>query len=241
MGYKMSKLELDSNMCDNDTSSSGSCTFQRRRGESFEIDGEIAHVTKLRSEPNEKLHKTMNSEKRMPISVVKMLSAREANFSKTGNFSLADRSYVLGRYLPVNGPCCIDRMNSRAYVSQFSADGSLFVAGFQVSSWIPNDFFSESSQRGYSCWNQILYLVYKDLTIPSTYFIVFLIKISNQGSHIRIYDADNGWRVKKDILARSLRWTITDTSLSSNQHYLVGYLQIKLYGISWNQLPIKSL
>ncbi|CAA7388679.1 unnamed protein product [Spirodela intermedia] len=172
MGYKMSKLELDSNTCDNDTGSSGSCTFQRFSRGSFEIDSEIAHITKLRSEPNEKLHKTMNSEKRMPVSVVKMLSAREANFSKTGNFSLADRSHVLGRYLPVNGPCCIDRMNSRAYVSQFSADGSLFVAGFQ-------------------------------------------------GSHIRIYDADNGWRVKKDILARSLRWTITDTSLSSDQHYLV--------------------
>jgi hypothetical protein len=39
---------------------------------------------------------------------------------------------VLSRYLPTKGPWIVDRMGSRAYVSQFSDDGSLFVAGFQV-------------------------------------------------------------------------------------------------------------
>ncbi|XP_035539676.1 LEC14B homolog [Juglans regia] len=66
----------------------------------------------------------------------------------------------------------VERMKSQAYVSQFSADGSLFVAGFQE-------------------------------------------------SHIRIYNVNRGWKVQKDILTKSLRWTITDTSLSPDQHYLI--------------------
>ncbi|XP_050899281.1 LEC14B protein-like [Lathyrus oleraceus] len=76
------------------------------------------------------------------------------------------------RYLPVNGPWLIDQMPSRAYVSQFSADGSLFVAGFQ-------------------------------------------------GNIIKIYNVDKGWKVQKNILTKSLRWTITDTSLSPDQRSLV--------------------
>lgn len=39
---------------------------------------------------------------------------------------------MISRYLPVNGPWLVDQMTSWAYVSQFSADGFLFVAGFQV-------------------------------------------------------------------------------------------------------------
>jgi hypothetical protein len=42
-----------------------------------------------------------------------------------------------------------------------------------------------------------------------------------QGSHIRIYDVEKDWKVKKDISARNLRWTITDTSLSPDRQYLV--------------------
>ncbi|XWS13983.1 hypothetical protein CRYUN_Cryun36dG0085100 [Craigia yunnanensis] len=42
-----------------------------------------------------------------------------------------------------------------------------------------------------------------------------------QKSHIRIYNVDRGWKVHKDILAKSLRWTITDTSLSPDQRFLV--------------------
>ncbi|KAJ6911658.1 hypothetical protein NC652_022343 [Populus alba x Populus x berolinensis] len=44
-----------------------------------------------------------------------------------------------------------------------------------------------------------------------------------QGSHIRIYDVDKGWKVKKDILAKSLRWTITNACILPNQHYLVSF------------------
>ncbi|KAK7860327.1 LEC14B homolog isoform X2 [Quercus suber] len=101
-----------------------------------------------------------------------MLVARETNHSGRGRFSSADSCHVLSRYLPINGPWRVDRMKSGAYTSQFSADGSLFVAGFQ-------------------------------------------------GSHIRIYNVNKGWKVQKDILAKSLRWTITDTSLSPDQQYLV--------------------
>ncbi|XP_050237419.1 LEC14B protein isoform X4 [Mercurialis annua] len=114
----------------------------------------------------------MPGKRKLPVSTVKMLAGREGNYSGRGRFSAADRCHMLGRYLPVNGPWLIDQMTSRAYVSQFSADGSLFVAGFQ-------------------------------------------------GSHIRIYNVEKGWKVQKNILAKSLRWTVTDTSLSPDQHHLV--------------------
>ncbi|XP_022854472.1 LEC14B protein-like [Olea europaea var. sylvestris] len=128
-------------------------------------DAEIAQLTKITSSPSERLSWVAPGKGRLPVSPVKMLAGRECNYSGRGRFSLADSCHILSRYLPVNGPSEIDKMNSCAYISQFSADGSLFVAGFQ-------------------------------------------------GSHIRIYNVDNGWKVQKDIRARSLRWTISDTSLS---------------------------
>lgn len=96
---------------------------------SFIIDDDISHLTKLRTEPTENMRKTTYPRQKLPIPVVRMLSGREA----MGRFTLADCSHALGRYLPINGPWCIDNMDSRAYVSQFSDDGSLLVAGFQVS------------------------------------------------------------------------------------------------------------
>ncbi|KAA3481018.1 LEC14B-like protein [Gossypium australe] len=44
---------------------------------------------------------------------------------------------------------------------------------------------------------------------------------AGQKSQIRIYDVDKGWKVQKNILAKSLKWTITDTSLSPDQRFLV--------------------
>ncbi|XP_058076528.1 LEC14B protein-like isoform X2 [Magnolia sinica] len=171
--YSTSRQEVDSNMHDRGKSTVGSCIRQRHHGLFPLLDHEVCHLTKSRSAPSEMIRKvTPSKHNNMPISTVKMLSAREANFSGKGRFSLADRCHVLSRYLPVNARCRIDRMDTRAYVSQFSADGTLFFAGFQ-------------------------------------------------GSHIRIYNVDNVWKVQKDILAKSLRWTITDTSLSPDQRYLV--------------------
>lgn len=136
------------------------------------FDHEIAHLTKLRSGPSKHLSKMVNGKSKNLISPVKMLAAREANYLRRSKFSSADCCHLLSRYLPSCGPFMVDRMESRAYVSQFSGDGSLLVAGFQ-------------------------------------------------DSNIRVYNAENGWSLQKDILAKSLRWTITDTSLSPDQRYLV--------------------
>uniref|UniRef100_A0A5B6YVN8 LEC14B homolog n=1 Tax=Davidia involucrata TaxID=16924 RepID=A0A5B6YVN8_DAVIN len=136
------------------------------------LDHEIAQLTKLGSGPHERLSRVITSKSRLPVSPVKMLAGREGNYSGRGRFSSADRCHVLSRYLPISSPSRVDQMDSRAYISQFSADGSLFVAGFQE-------------------------------------------------SRIRVYNVDAGWKVQKDIQARSLRWTITDTTLSPDQRFLV--------------------
>ena len=38
---------------------------------------------------------------------------------------------------------------------------------------------------------------------------------------IRIYETANDWRLRKDVHARNLRWTVTDTCLSPDQKYLL--------------------
>ncbi|EPS65052.1 hypothetical protein M569_09724, partial [Genlisea aurea] len=136
-------------------------------------DDDFSHRTKMRSAPHAHLSRVLPGKApALPISPVKMLQGREFNYTGRGRFTSSDSRHVLSRYLPFSGPSVIDRMKSCVYVSQFSADGSLFVAGFQE-------------------------------------------------SHIRIYNVDMGWKVHKDIQARSLGWTITDTSLSPDRRFLV--------------------
>ncbi|KZV14942.1 hypothetical protein F511_36229 [Dorcoceras hygrometricum] len=135
-------------------------------------DDEISQLTKIKSTPHGHLSRTVPGKAKLPISPVKMLLGRECNYNGRGRFSLSDGCHVLSRYLPVNGPSVVDTIRSCTYVSQFSTDGSLFIAGFQ-------------------------------------------------DSHIRIYDVDLGWKIHKDIQARSLRWTITDASLSPDRRFLV--------------------
>ncbi|KAL8522856.1 hypothetical protein ACS0TY_012983 [Phlomoides rotata] len=53
------------------------------------------------------------------------------------------------------------------------------------------------------------------------YIYMCVCVILEQGSQIRIYDVDRGWKVQKNIMARSLRWTITDASLSPDRQHLV--------------------
>ncbi|KAK2995549.1 hypothetical protein RJ640_014946 [Escallonia rubra] len=168
----MSRSGKSSNKCDGNAAS-GSRTNQGS-SESSHLYHEIAHLTRLGSEPNERFSRVVPGKLRLrlPISPVDMLVGREANYSGRGRFSSADCCHVLSRYLPINGPSVVNTMGSHAYVSQFSADGSLFIAG-------------------------------------------------SQESHIRIFNVDAGWTVQKDILARSLRWTITDASLSPDQRFLV--------------------
>ncbi|KAL8208284.1 hypothetical protein R6Q57_007696 [Mikania cordata] len=134
---------------------------------------EIAVVTKLRSQPHKFFSRVLPGKSEgLPISPVKMLGRREGNLTGRARFMSADCCHLSSRYLPDDKPSVIDTMNSCAYVSQFSADGTLFVAGFQ-------------------------------------------------DSDIKIYSVDNGWNVKKNIHARNLHWTITDTSLSLDQRFLV--------------------
>ncbi|KAK9146806.1 hypothetical protein Sjap_006709 [Stephania japonica] len=171
MGYAMSRLEIDAG-CDYGEVIDGDSSGLRNEPV-MDLDHEIAHLTKLRSRPNDFfLGQAGNGWRGAGVSTVKMLAGRESNRSGRGRFSSADCCHVLSRYLPVNGPWRVDKMNSCAYVSQFSDDGSLFVAGFQ-------------------------------------------------GRHIKVYNVDMGWKLQKDILTKSLRWTVTDTSLSPDQRYLV--------------------
>lgn len=133
MGYAMSRLEIESslgedgNAVQEDSSTSGETKKPLKN-----LDNEIAQITKLKSTPHQQLVQVGTGRPELPVSPVKMLVGRESNYSGRGRFSSADRCHLLSRYLPVNGPWLIDQMSSRAYVSQFSADGSLFVAGFQV-------------------------------------------------------------------------------------------------------------
>jgi hypothetical protein len=38
---------------------------------------------------------------------------------------------------------------------------------------------------------------------------------------VRLYDVNNNWRLRKDVEARNLRWTITDTCISPDQKFLL--------------------
>ena len=38
---------------------------------------------------------------------------------------------------------------------------------------------------------------------------------------MRLYDVDNDWRLRKDVEARNLKWTITDTCISPDQKFLL--------------------
>ncbi|KNA07274.1 hypothetical protein SOVF_173390 isoform A, partial [Spinacia oleracea] len=166
--YRMTRSRKNAKSCDEPSVARGSSSATS----SGNFDHEIAQLTKLRSGPNEYMSKMLGRKSKDLISPVKMLAARESNCLRKSKFSTADGCHMLNRYLPVNGPYLVDQMESCAYVSQFSSDGSLLVAGYQ-------------------------------------------------GSHIRIYNVERGWKVQKDIVARSLRWTITDTSLSPDKRYLV--------------------
>lgn len=137
MGYSLSRLEIEPEVCDGEGKWFHAVSDIQRPGKPLKcLDHQIAHLTDLKSRPNENLIRDSPGRGALPISTVKMLISREGNYSGLGRFSSADCRHILSRYLPVNGACVMDQMNSRAYVSQFSADGSFFVAGFQVPAWI---------------------------------------------------------------------------------------------------------
>eukprot|EP00897_Mesotaenium_endlicherianum_P005429 jgi/Mesen1/4914/ME000246S04139 len=106
------------------------------------------------------------------VNACTMLRGREQNVSGRGCFSRAELCHVASRYIPNEGPQVVDSMNSRAYIGQFSRDGSLFVGGYQE-------------------------------------------------RRILLYNVDRGWSLRKDVVARNLRWTITDTAVSPDQRFLI--------------------
>jgi len=131
MGYALSRLEIGSD-CDGDMSINAAVEGQVSNKPLNYLDDEIAQLTRMKSGPSSHLSQVLPGKREVYISPVKMLAGRECNYSGKGRFSAGDCCHILSRYLPVNGPWLVDQMTSRAYVSQFSSDGSLFVAGFQV-------------------------------------------------------------------------------------------------------------
>jgi len=139
---------------------------------------EVFHLTRARSEPCHRTRGAASARGRRPFSTFGLVSARESGRTGGAGFSPADRAYVGSRHIPTKGPWSVDEVDSEAYVSQFSADGSLLVAGFR-------------------------------------------------GSRIRVYNADRGWTIHKDINCRSLQWTVSDIALSPDQQFLVSILSIE--------------
>ncbi|KVH94465.1 WD40 repeat-containing protein [Cynara cardunculus var. scolymus] len=167
MGYALSRLEIDPDFSDSESSPVGDDNNSPQPSSQNDLEHEVAQLTKLGSTPHDRLQRVLPRRQEFPVSPVKMLAGREGNYSGRGRFSAADRCHLLNKYLPVKGPSIIDQLTTRAYVSQFSTDGSLF------------------------------------------------------GSHIKIYNAEKGWKLQKNIVAKSLRWTVTDTSLSPDKRFLV--------------------
>ncbi|XP_074325041.1 LEC14B homolog [Apium graveolens] len=93
-------------------------------------DHDVAQLTRLQSEPHKLLSRRVPGKSTLPVSPVQMLARREANFSGRSRFTSADSCHIQSRYLPHNGPRVIDKLQSFGYVTQFSHDGSLLVAGF---------------------------------------------------------------------------------------------------------------
>lgn len=132
MGYALSRLEIDPDFSDSETSPVGDDHDSPQPSSQNELDHEVAQLTKMRSEPHDKLKRVLPRRQEFPVSPVKMLAGREGNFTGRGRFSSADRCHLMNKYLPVKGPSIVDQLTTRAYVSQFSNDGALFVAAFQV-------------------------------------------------------------------------------------------------------------
>nr|CAB3463893.1 unnamed protein product [Digitaria exilis] len=98
----------------------------------FVTANEVFHLTRARSELCHRTRGASSARRRRPFSTFELVSARESGRAGGAGFSLADRACVGRRHIPKKGPWAVDEMDSEAYVSQFSADGSLLVAGFRA-------------------------------------------------------------------------------------------------------------
>lgn len=57
--------------------------------------------------------------------------------------------------------------------------------------------------------------------MPSQNFGILPAGAFQADKRVRIYDTERDWALVKDIHARNLRWTITDTCLSKDQSLLL--------------------
>lgn len=128
----LSRLEIDSELCEAETPDSVKDENSSPNKPINFLDNDVAQITKLRSAPHDKLGHMVPGKREHRVSTVKMLAGRECNYSGRGKFSSSDWCHVVSRYLPVKCLSVVDQMTTRAYVSQFSADGSLCVVAFQV-------------------------------------------------------------------------------------------------------------
>lgn len=99
----------------------------------FDTTNEVFHLTRARSELCHRARGATSARRKRPFSTFELLSARESGRTGGAGFAAADRAYAACRHIPTKGPWSVDEVDSEAYVSQFSADGSLLVAGFKVS------------------------------------------------------------------------------------------------------------
>ena len=101
-----------------------------REVERFTLCGKMSHLTRATSEPCRRARGAASALRKRPFSAFELVSAREAGRAGGAGFSVADRAAH-----PTKGPWGVDDVDSEAYVSQFSADGSLLIAGFRVGGW----------------------------------------------------------------------------------------------------------
>ena len=80
----MSRFVKDTSSCSGEGSAKGSSASEGPSQPSNHLDHEIAHLTKLGSEPHELLTRAAPGRSKLPISTVKMLVARETNHSGWG-------------------------------------------------------------------------------------------------------------------------------------------------------------
>lgn len=96
------------------------------------LDHVISQSTAMRHSPHDASARLGRVKRGGMVNAMTMLAGREFNVSGNGRFSRAECCHVGERYLPTDGPTVVERLDSRAYIGQFSGDGTLFVAGFQV-------------------------------------------------------------------------------------------------------------
>lgn len=107
-----------------------------REVERFTLCPKMSHLTRATSEPCRRARGAAPARRTRPFSAFELVSAREAGRAGGAGFSAADRAYLGRQHIPTKGPWGVDEVDSEAYVSQFSADGSLLIAGFRVGGWL---------------------------------------------------------------------------------------------------------